>query len=184
MKLFNLNIRTYEVEFEESALLLAPFAALFNRDKTPHKDVAIKEMAFIYFFADMRSDYQTELDETLRTRDIIVDLQLPKGWKPDKLVKSAIEFYRTRSRTPVSAMYEGAIVAAESINKICLDSDKLIHSANDPIAAAQKVIGILEKIPKTMANLTAAHKELVKEQKETEGRSKGAKTFNPFEEGL
>ena len=35
-----------------------------------------------------------------------------------------------------------------------------------------------------MANLNAAHTELIKEQKITEGRTKGKKTFNMFEDGL
>ena len=35
-----------------------------------------------------------------------------------------------------------------------------------------------------MANMKAAEKELVKEKKETEGRMKGSKTMNVFEDGL
>ena len=35
-----------------------------------------------------------------------------------------------------------------------------------------------------MANLNSAHTELIKEQKITEGRTKGSKTFNIFEDGL
>lgn len=181
MKLFNLNRKTFEVEFEEAALLLSPFAALFKRDKTKNKEVATNEMAYIYFFTDPKSDYQIELDDNIRTSEILKDLKLPKGWKPDKLVKEAIEFYRSRSRTATSAMYEAALAAAASVNKICLESDDLIQSADDPIAAAQKIMMILEKIPKAMANLSAAHKELIKEQQDAEGKTKGSKVFNTFE---
>ena len=42
----------------------------------------------------------------------------------------------------------------------------------------------LEKVPKIMSNLNSAHTELIKEQKITEGRTKGSRTFNMFEDGL
>ena len=35
-----------------------------------------------------------------------------------------------------------------------------------------------------MRDLTAAHNELIKEQKLTEGRTKGSKEFNLYEDGL
>lgn len=37
MKLFDLNSKTYEVEIEPQALLLEPFKALYDRDKSSNK---------------------------------------------------------------------------------------------------------------------------------------------------
>ena len=174
----------YEVTFNPLLLTIEKFKKILVRDKSKDKELALKEIAYIYHFADIRSDYmyKTSLDE--RHEEIVRDLHLPKGWKVDKDLQEAIQLYIERSTTPITAMYEGGLVAADSITSICKDSRRLVTDAEDPLAAAQKLAGILEKLPKAMANLNAAHVELIKEQKLTEGRSKGSKEFNIFEDGL
>ena len=48
----------YTVTIEPEALMLAPFKALWKRDKSRDKSRAMQELAFIYFMGDPRSDYQ------------------------------------------------------------------------------------------------------------------------------
>lgn len=47
-----------------------------------------------------------------------------------------------------------------------------------------KATAALTKVPQIMRDLKTAKKELILEQKETEGRSKGSKSFNMFEDGF
>ena len=42
----------------------------------------------------------------------------------------------------------------------------------------------LKAVPGIMKDLKTAHKEVITEQKEMEGRTKGSKTLNYFEEGI
>ena len=47
-----------------------------------------------------------------------------------------------------------------------------------------KDITAIQQIPKIMRDLKLAHKEVVQEQLTTEGKSKGSKDFNLFEDGF
>ena len=60
----------YKVTISEEAILLKPFKAIWNRDRTKSKDRALDELGFIYFFCDPRSDYQYLTDETERKKAI------------------------------------------------------------------------------------------------------------------
>ena len=57
MKLFELNRLTYEIDIAPEALLLEPFKRLIDRDKSKTNDMAKKELALIYHYCDIRSDY-------------------------------------------------------------------------------------------------------------------------------
>lgn len=91
LKLF--KYEGYKVTVSEEALLLKPFKLIWNRDRTQSKERALSELAYIYFFADPRSDFQYIVDEDDRMNAIIESEGMPDKWKPDKLVADAIEFY-------------------------------------------------------------------------------------------
>lgn len=91
----------YEVTIEPEALMLAPFKALYDRDKSKDKSVAKQELAYLYFMGDPRSDYQYLVDAEVRSEEIIKGLGMPKNWKPDKEVERALAFYE--SFKPMSA---------------------------------------------------------------------------------
>lgn len=76
MRLFKLNKDTYNVEIDEGALLLAPFRVIWNRDRSQKKEKAVKELAYVWFMTETRSDYQIEDDYSLRSIEVIKDLQL------------------------------------------------------------------------------------------------------------
>ena len=43
-------------------LLIKEFENIWNRDKTKTKDIALKELAYIYFISDYKSIYNNYLD--------------------------------------------------------------------------------------------------------------------------
>jgi hypothetical protein len=47
-----------------------------------------------------------------------------------------------------------------------------------------KITASAQKVPKLMADLKAAHKEVVKEQEDLDNRKKGSRSMNMFEDGL
>ena len=91
----------YEVIIEPEALMLAPFKALYDRDKSKDKSMAKQELAYLYFMGDPRSDYQYLVDTEVRSEEIIKGLGMPKDWKPDEVVNRALTFYE--SFKPISA---------------------------------------------------------------------------------
>ena len=88
MKLF--KYEGYKITISEEALLLRPFKAIWKRDKSQNKEKALMELGFIYFFCDIRSDYQYIVDEDARKESIKEGEGLPKNWEPDAAVKEAL----------------------------------------------------------------------------------------------
>ena len=184
MKLFELNRLTYEIEISPEALLLEPFKRIVDRDKSKTKDMAKKELAFIYHYCDIRSDYMGT-EDSQRMVQILDNLNFPNKYKLDKDMLEAISFYKS-FKTPVETLYEGAIIASQAVDKYLRNTEELLAERIDGkvVTDIAKITSSIEKLPKIMANLKAAEKELVKEKKETEGRMKGSKTMNTFEDGL
>ncbi len=187
MNLIEFDKGTYSVKYSPLLLTLEPFKKIIDRDKTKGKEIAIKEISFIAFFADIRSDYMYIVNDEERARELVNDLELPKNWKIDATIKQAIEFYTSRSTTVNSSIYKSACKAAIDISNYLNKTDILLSERDENgkvVTDISKITSALEKVPKIMANLNSAHTELIKEQKITEGRTKGSKTFNIFEDGL
>lgn len=91
MKLF--KFESYNLSIAEEAFLLQPFKTLWKRDKTRDKSVAKQELGYIYFMEDPRSDYQIYIDRNERDKQIRIGEGIKSSWKPDKVVKEAMEFY-------------------------------------------------------------------------------------------
>jgi uncharacterized protein (DUF4213/DUF364 family) len=187
MKLFNLNIKTYEVEFSEEALLLEPFSVLFKRDKSEHKDIAIKELAYVYFFVDLRSDYIAILDEDVRSEEIIKDLKLPKSWKPDKKVENAIAFYKEKSGTVAARLLEDSYMAVDKVSKylrdVNLEETMVIKGHVKPKHDVKKIADTIKLVPSLLSSLKQAETIYLKEKEESKQKS-GSRDFNTFERGL
>jgi len=64
MRLF--KYEGYNLSISEEAILLKPFKAIWNRDKSKGKQVALQELGFVYFMEDPRSDYKMYLDREER----------------------------------------------------------------------------------------------------------------------
>jgi len=184
---FSKGKEAYVVSFSPQLLTIDVFKKIIDRDKSKDKETAKKEISFIYFFADIKSDYMYIVNKDLRTKEIVHDVKLPDTWKPDELIEKCVAFYIERSSTVNSSIYKSACKAAMDISNYLNDTDELLaeRDANGKLVTDNaKITGALEKVPKIMANLNAAHTELIKEQKITEGRMKGSKTFNMFEDGI
>lgn len=187
MNLFQFSKEAYEITFDPITLNIEKFKKIINRDKSKDKAIAMKELSFIYFYSDIRSDYMYKTNLEERKNEIVKDLTLPKGWKIDKELQEAIDLYNERSTTVNSSLYKSACKAAMDVSQYLQTADELLMERDENgkiVTDISKITGALEKVPRIMANLTAAHTELVKEQKITEGRTKGSKEFSVFEDGL
>jgi len=182
MNLFSFDKSSYNVHIVEEVLLLKPFINVYKRNKD--KDFALKEFAFIFFYADITSPYNSILDDDGRCSEIKKDIELPIKWKIDPIMTEAIRFYKEKSKTAVHYMYEASMRAAAAVNEILSDSKALIDASDDKISAVQKVIGALEKVPKVMASMREVEKELIRQIEDKEGKKIGSKSFSMYEEGL
>lgn len=185
MKLFRLD--NWQVLVEEEVWTLEPFKAVLARDKTKGKEKAFKEIAFIFHFCDIRSDYMNISNPVTRAEEIKKGVGLPDTWKIDGIMDEAIDFYKKRSVTTIEELYKDAVLAVDGVREYLRDAGKLLKERDDngkPITKPGDITRALKDVKVIMQDLKAAEKEVLKEKKELEGRHKGSQVFNVFEDGL
>lgn len=153
----------YEVTVEPEALMLAPFKAVYGRDKHRDKSMAKQELAYIYFMGDPRSDYQYLVDSEVRSQEIIKGLGMPENWKPDKVVARALAFYE--SFKPISAgLLEDTRYVVEKLRQELRDMD--FNERDDkgkPVHTLQSITATLKQIPGLAKDLDEAERTLSKD---------------------
>lgn len=182
MKLF--KYESYKVVISEEALALKPFKQIWNRDRTANKDRAISELAYIYFMEDPASDYQYLVDRDERSEAIIEGEGLPANWKPDKVVKEAMNFYSS-FKTTSALILEDTRKVAENLRKalptldITEEDDK--GRPKHTIASITKAIRELNILIKELAE---TERIISKEMAENNGRVRGKRAKTLLEDGL
>lgn len=182
MKLF--KYEQYKVVISEEAFALKPFKQLWNRDRTVNKDKAIAELAYIYFMEDPASDYQYLVDREERSKAIIEGEGLSDTWKPDKLVKEAMDFYAS-FKTTSALILEDTRYAANNLRKSLRDID--LRAQDDkgrPLYTVASIISAIKQIPQLVKELSEAERAVAKEIMENSGRVRGQKAKTIFEDGL
>ena len=156
MRLF--KYEGYRVVISEEALRLKPFRTLWDRDESQSKDDALNELAFIYFYADPRSDYQYITNSEDRLEAIKAGEGLPIEWKPDKEVLKAIEFYN--SFKPMSALLLDD--SRKMINKLRDYINNVDFNETDdkgkPIHTLSSITSTIKQIPELTKTLNEAER--------------------------
>ena len=180
------TLRDYVLTVEDNMWGLIPFKKILKRDKSRDKDRALKEMLFIYYYSDIKSDYLI-IDSKFRIEEIKKDIGLPEDWRIDSVLQEAIDFYEERSLTVVGKLYKNALAAANDISEYLTKTKELLEERDErgkPVTTLTTIVGGISKIKVVMQDLKAAEKELIKEKIETEGRMKGQQAMGMFESGL
>ena len=180
------TLRDYVLTVEDNMWGLIPFKKILKRDKSRDKDRALKEMLFIYYYSDIKSDYLI-IDSKFRIEEIKKDIGLPEDWRIDSVLQEAIDFYEERSLTVVGKLYKNALAAANDISDYLTKTKELLEERDDkgkPVTTLTTIVGGISKIKTVMQDLKAAEKELIKERIETEGKMKGKQSMGMFELGL
>ena len=166
MKLF--KYEGYNMTISEEAYALATFKAIWKRDKSKGKDRAIQELAYIYFMEDSRSDYQIYIDKEERSEQIKVGEGLPEGWKPDKLVLDAQEFYASFKTEP-ELLLEDTMVAITKLREYIKAIDlNAVDDKGKPIYTLNTYTATIKQIPELITSLDAAEKAIAKEKVSTD----------------
>ena len=182
MKLF--KFENYKVNISEEALALVPFKKIWNRDKSASKDRAFSELAYVYFMVDPRSDYQYIVDEEERSKAIIEGEGFSESWKPDKLIKEAMDFYSSFKTTSVLILEDTRHAAdnlRKSLRSINLE-DK--DDKGKPIYTVASIISAIKQVPQLVKELAEAERTVAKEVAESGGRVRGQRAKSLFEDGL
>lgn len=173
-----LRYEGYKVVIEPELLVLKPFKQIWTRDRTINKDRALAEIAFIYFMADPRSDYQYLVDDKERMEAIKEGEGLPLKWQPDRIVTEAMDFYM--SFKPISALLlEDTRFMVDKYRKRL----KAQEFDDLEIKDLKEVGALIKQIPPLVKDLDEAEKALNSEMKSS-GKMRGSGEKTIFEDDL
>lgn len=176
------EIVNYNVTFSPQALVLKPFKEIWLNDKSKDKAKAIRELSFVYYMADERSDYMYAINEEERKEYILKDLGIEENWFVPKYVEDAILFYKESSETTSTQMLKSARLAVSKISAFLDNIDVNERDKyNKPMFDINKITGAVEKIPKLIKALNEIEREIVKEM--AIKAQSGNKTMGLFEGG-
>ena len=178
-----LKLDGYNVTVTPEALMLAPFKALWDRDKSKNKGRALAELAFIFFVGDPRSDYQYIVDDEEREIQVKKGLGLSKSWNKDNIVQQALEFYQ--SFKPASAgLLEDTRIAVNKLRQLLRNIDlEAVDDKGKPIYTLNTVTATIKQIPSLVKDLDEAERTLSKDIMQ-ENKARGSQTKSIMEDEI
>ena len=175
-----------DLQIRESIWTLLPFKALLKRDKSRHKETAKKEVAFVYHYAHTRSTYLIMEDLNIRCEEIKKDIGLPIEWQMDSKILECIALIESR-RTVIEKLYFNTIEAVNSISEYLSNTSALLAERDNngkPVHALNTIVQSVSKIKQLITDYKDIEKEYIREVDSLEGKKKGSREFNMFEDGL
>jgi len=160
-----INIEGDRIVPSPECLAIPEFYTLWKRDRSKFKKKAMEELTFVTFLVDntIHNPYRG-YSEDMRN-DVLRQDYFEKGWKPDELVKDAINKYRSMQKTTSSRLVGAAQVAADRL----ADYYSMVnfHEFDDngkPVYSAREVQSNLKDLSNTIKSLFALEEQLRKEQ--------------------
>lgn len=182
MKLF--TYKDYNLKISEEAYALRPFKKLVDRDRTKDKTKAMKELAYLYFMYDPRSDFSFEIIEADRDLRVKDSIGLEADWKPDKQVLEAIELYKYLTTTSSSLLLQDTRVIIDNIRNTFRSIDLTEKDANGKLVFnIGQVMTAVKQVPSLVKELADAEKAVSKEIEDV-GMMRGMKQKTILEDGL
>lgn len=185
MKLF--EMKEFTLSVSDEAWGISYFKNILKRDKNRTKETSFKEMLFIYYYSDIRSDYVYIINDKERCKEIIKDIGLPSDWKIDSVIQEAVNYYNSMSLSPIAKLYKSSLKAADDISRYLESTDELLKERTlngSVVNTLATITASLKSVPVIMKDLKAAYKEVLTEQKDMDGKTKGSRSFGLFENGI
>lgn len=135
MEIFDL--KNNNVVIHPAAYILKPFKVIWDGDKSKSKKQALKELAFIYYSTDFKSDFSDIINDNERCSEVKKIVELPEDWTPNDKILDAIKFYKERQRTASMDLLDSALIFTQKLKTfyetVNLDerdekTGKLIHN--------------------------------------------------------
>jgi hypothetical protein len=167
---------------QPEALAIPAYKTIWDRDKTKNKDVAIKELTYIWFRCslDKYNPYKQFYGEE-RNKRILEDVMFD-GWKPDKQVAEAVIQFEKNNYTMGSKLINSALAGCNKLISYFQDVDLTIMNDNGTLVhKASDLMKNLSTVGKVLEGL----KELEKQQHDdeiTSDRIRGGGKIGAFED--
>lgn len=180
-----LNLKNYQIEVSDEALLCKPIRDLLTKDTSPTKENFFTQCSIIYFMADPRSSYNYIVDEKERFEEIKKQEGLAKTYKITKELQTAIDAYKKSVQTTSSLLLEDARMAVDKVRKFLREVDlTLLDDKGKPVYTINTVTSALKMIPQLAKDITETERLVTKELEEAGRMRGGDKNKAMFEDGF
>lgn len=165
-------------------LLISPFKEIWDRDRTPGKENAIQEFAYIEFMTSMlKSNPYREYPEDRKDTVIRADIITQIDWQPDDLVLQAMEKVKEWQEDG-SISYTYWMSNKKAAEKMIdffntFDINEVNPKTLNPIYKPRDITSAIADAEKTLTTLNALKKKVDEEVFEST-RNKGDKIISPF----
>lgn len=165
-----------KLEIGSNALLVPQIRDIWERDKSVNKDVAEKELSYIFLLYSLRSSYMN-YPESIREEKVIKDVFGKTKWKPDAVVKKAADKFVELHDTHSARLLRGALKASDEISSYLNEVERSTMKFID----AKNVIEMLGKIGGVVSNLRKLKEEVDKESFVSDLRTRAGAEISDYE---
>ena len=174
MRLF--TRKDYKLTIDPLVYTLKSFKKLDQRDRTVNKSQLEKELAFIYFVYDPRSDLQFIVDEQDRIEKARELIGLDNKFKIDNDLQKAIDVYLSMTETSASLLIKDLKVGIEKLRRYLRDAEVDDETFDKYTRALKELIPLSQKLSET-------ERTVIKEVEEI-SNSRGDKAMTILDSGF
>lgn len=171
MKVFDL--KNNQLIIEPQVLTVPEFLCLWERDKTKHKDVAFKDLSYVYHMSDFNSPYSS-YPEDKKEEVIKQDIYKNPKFKADKDLLKACSKYRDLSSTPKQRFFNAAMNKLDEITKF-------ITETQVDESTIKAVLEIYKNLSTTISSSDRLEEAINKESEKSTSKTRGNYTPGMFE---
>ena len=166
----------YKLIVEPIVFSIKAFKRLDQRDRTVNKSQLEKELAFIYFVYDPRSDLQFIVDEQERIERVKELIGFDGKFKIDNDLQKAIDVYLSMTETSASLLIKDLKVGVEKLRKYLRDAEVDDETFDKYTKALKELIPLSQKLSET-------ERTVIKEVEEISS-SRGDKAMTILDSGF
>lgn len=165
-------------------LMIHPFNEIWDRDSSPGKETAIKELSYIEFMSSMmKSNPYREYGEDRKELVILQEVVRDPSWKPDQLVSAGIAKIK-EFQTEGSATYRYWLANLTALEKQIeffnsVDINERNFKTGNPIYKAKDIPDAVAIAERVLTSHTAL-KNKVDEELFESSKMRSQKTISPF----
>jgi hypothetical protein len=164
-------------------LLIYPFKEIWERDKSKHKETAIREFSYICFLVSPKKSNPFAGYHVDVKKDKIIEGLWKQKWKPDKLVNEAVQIYEEWLMNAAPSMrYYNAVKSGieETINFFDNVDFNERTDKGVPVYKIGEVISALKSANEVLKSMTDL-KDRVEQELYESSKTKAGKEINLFE---
>lgn len=158
-ELFDLKNR--RVTVAPQTLLIPEFKDIWDADTSEHKEVAMNELAYVYYISDYKSPYLSSLTPDLVAQTVAKDFMKDANYEPNELIMKAIAKYKELQLTPSMLLLNASLKTVHNLIDYMENVDlqerdqhgKPIYKPNDVTTSLAKIGGIVDSINKVRSNV-------------------------------